>query len=303
MDTDGLRLFVLAAEMLNISAAGRRLGIGPAVAGARLTKLEKQVGRELLNRSTRKVALSAEGAEFLPFAREILAQETAAMAALGHGVNEPAGTLRFALPSSFAQCKFVPLLPRFLDLYPHINLELSVTDMVNSLPLEDYDLVLRGWPPVDGEIETFELSSDSWLLCASPEYLSLYGTPAYPEDLMMHRLLDFSGGQRCQIVSPDQTVVSNYPPVQSKARVSFDDMNTLRVAALVGAGVALTSSCHVAEDLEQGRLVQVLPDYTVGDGTGLWIVCTRSSHKTSKTRALISFLQQDVMALKGADNP
>lgn len=295
MDTDGLRLFVLAAEMLNISAAGRRLGIGPAVAGARLTKLEKQVGRELLHRSTRKVSLSTEGAEFLPFAREILAQETAAMAALGHGVNEPAGTLRFALPSSFAQCQFVPLLPKFLELYPHLSLELCVTDMVNGLPLEDYDLVLRGWPPVDGEIEARELSKDSWVLCASPKYLARYGTPAYPEDLVMHRLLDFSGGQRCQLLAPDQTVVSSYPPAQCKARVSFDHMNSLRLAALEGTGIALTSSCHIQDDLEQGSLVTVLPDYTVGDGTGLWMVCTKSSHQAAKTRALMDFLLREIL--------
>lgn len=78
MDTDSLRLFVLAADLLNISAAGRQLGLAPAVASARLAKLEKQIGADLLHRSTRKISLSLEGAEFLPFAREILAQEDAA---------------------------------------------------------------------------------------------------------------------------------------------------------------------------------------------------------------------------------
>ena len=85
MDTDSLRLFVRAAEKLNISAAGRDLGLAPAVASARLAKLEHEVGAQLLHRSTRKVSISIEGEEFLPFAREILAQRDAAMAALGHG--------------------------------------------------------------------------------------------------------------------------------------------------------------------------------------------------------------------------
>ena len=82
MDTEGVRLFVMAAEMLNISAAGRQLGLAPAVASARLSKLEKQMGADLLHRSSRRVSLSLEGAEFLPFAKEILAQEDAAHAAL-----------------------------------------------------------------------------------------------------------------------------------------------------------------------------------------------------------------------------
>ena len=93
MDTEGVRLFVLASEKLNISAAGRELGMAPAVASAKLAKLEKALGADLLRRSTRKVALSLEGAEFLPYAREILAQENAAHAALGRGNVTATGTL------------------------------------------------------------------------------------------------------------------------------------------------------------------------------------------------------------------
>ena len=118
MDTDSLRLFVLAADKLNISAAGRELGMAPAVASARLGKLEHTLGADLLHRSTRKVALSLEGAEFLPYAREILDQEDAARAALGHGSATPTGTLRFAAPSTFAQLYIAPLLPEFLKRHP-----------------------------------------------------------------------------------------------------------------------------------------------------------------------------------------
>ena len=103
MDTQSLRLFVLAAEMLNISAAGRQLGMAPAVASSKLAKLEHRVGADLLHRSTRKVSLSAEGDDFLPFAREIIAQEDAAFAALGKSQARVSGTLRFAAPSTFAQ--------------------------------------------------------------------------------------------------------------------------------------------------------------------------------------------------------
>ena len=82
MDTQGIKLFVLAADLLNISAAGNRLGISPAVASARLAKLELQLGADLFHRSTRKVTLSIEGSEFLPFAKEIIAQEEASLIAL-----------------------------------------------------------------------------------------------------------------------------------------------------------------------------------------------------------------------------
>ena len=118
MDTDHLRLFVMAAERLNISAAGRELGLAPAVASTRLAKLETELGVELLRRTTRKVSLSLEGADFLPYAREILAQSEAAQAALGGTDVGPKGTLRFAAPSSFAQLHIMPLLPEFQTLFP-----------------------------------------------------------------------------------------------------------------------------------------------------------------------------------------
>ena len=117
MDTQSLRLFVLACETLNISAAGRALGMAPAVASNRIAKLEHLVGADLLHRSTRKVSLSTEGHDFLPYAREMIAQEEAALAALGKGQAQIAGTLRFAAPSSFAQIYIAPLLPLFMDLY------------------------------------------------------------------------------------------------------------------------------------------------------------------------------------------
>ena len=143
MDTEGVKLFVLAAEKLNISAAGRELGMPPAVASARLAKLEKTVGADLLRRSTRKVALSSEGAEFLPFAKEILAQENAAMAAMGFGNEHVSGTLRFTASSTFAQQYIVPLVPEFLEMYPGINLDLRLSDMELDLIQGSFDLALR----------------------------------------------------------------------------------------------------------------------------------------------------------------
>ena len=179
MDTDAVRLFVIAADLLNISAAGRELGLGPAVASARLAKLEKQVGADLLHRSTRKVSLSLEGAEFLPFAREILAQEDAAKAALGHGSNEATGTLRFAASSTFAQLYIAPLVPEFLARHPQVNLELKLSDTQINLIEGGYDLALRNFAIEDSTLRARKLAADKRILCAAPGYLARVGTPQY----------------------------------------------------------------------------------------------------------------------------
>jgi DNA-binding transcriptional LysR family regulator len=175
MDTDSLRLFVLAAEKLNISAAGKALGMAPAVASARLAKLETTLGADLLHRSTRKVSLSLEGAEFLPFAKEILAQENAARAALGQGSETATGTLRFAAPSTFAQLYIVPLLPEFLALNPGINLDLCLSDAQYDLIEGSFDLALRNTALTDSSLKGRKLADDQRILCASPRYLDRYG--------------------------------------------------------------------------------------------------------------------------------
>ena len=143
MDIQSLRLFVLASETLNISAAGRTLGMAPAVASGRLAKLENLLGAELLHRSTRKVSVSLEGQDFLPYARELIAQEEAALAAMGKSKAKIGGTLRFAAPSTFAQLYIAPLLPTFMDQYPDLTLDLHLSDAQFDLIEGSYDLALR----------------------------------------------------------------------------------------------------------------------------------------------------------------
>lgn len=123
--------------------------MAPAVASAKLAKLEPALGADLLHRSTRKVVLSVDGREFLPFAREMLAQEDAARAALGLAYVEPSGTLRFAARSTFAQLYMAPLVPEFLELHPSIDLNLRFTDLQFDLVEGSFDLVLRNSAPAD----------------------------------------------------------------------------------------------------------------------------------------------------------
>ena len=177
MDTNGIRLFIKVAELLNISAAGDQLGLAPSVASARLSKLEVQLGADLFHRSTRRVSLSIEGTEFLPYAKEIIAQEDAAFSALGKGSSEVSGTLRFAASSTFAQRFVAPFLPEFLNKYPKVNVELSLSDTQVNLIQGGFDLALRNYTAQDSSLIGRKLANDTRVLCASPEYLKNRGTP------------------------------------------------------------------------------------------------------------------------------
>ncbi|MAT93685.1 MAG: LysR family transcriptional regulator [Halioglobus sp.] len=294
METEALRLFVLAADMLNISAAGRRLGLAPAVASARLAKLEKQLGADLLHRSTRKVSLSLEGAEFLPFAREILAQEDAARAALGQGDAEVSGTLRFAASSTFAQLYIVPLLPEFLERYPGVGLEMQLSDTRINLIEGGFDLALRNYAIEESSMRARKLADDKRILCASPGYLARYGTPQTPQDLAEHRLLAFTDGPAKALKAPGDLPGSRFPPPQARNRIACDDGASMRIATCAGVGISMNSRWSVYREIADGSLVRVLPDYEIDDRSAIWLVYPKSNVLTAKVRVLIDFLLEKI---------
>ena len=294
MDTDAIRLFVLAAETLNISAAGRSLGLAPAVASARLAKLEKQVGADLLHRSTRKVSLSLEGAEFLPFAREILAQEDAALAAFGRADERIAGTLRFAASSTFAQRYVAPALPEFLSRYPDIVLELKLTDTPMNLIEGGFDLALRNYAIEESSLRARKLADDTRVLCASPGYLADHGAPEDPADLNDHQFLVFMNRPARRLTSSDGRRECTFPPPGNRGRVTCDDGASMRIATLAGVGIAMSSYWNIHDDLRRGTLVRVLPEYQVADQSAIWLVYPKSNVLTAKVRVFIDFLIEKI---------
>ncbi|SNT19885.1 LysR family transcriptional regulator [Tropicimonas sediminicola] len=289
MDIESLRLFVLAAEKLNIGAAGRDLGLAPAVASARLARLEKSVGADLLHRSTRRVSLSQDGAEFLPFAREILAQEAAARAALGQRGVAATGTLRFAAPSSFAQLYIMPLVTEFLEAQPGITLDMRLSDTQFNLIEGSFDLALRSAPLAETALKGRKLADETRILCASPGYLAEYGTPETVEDLETHRLVAFRDRVPRPLMRNGQPAGA-FDPRPERCRLVMDDGASQRGATLAGAGISVNSLWSVYRELVEGQLVRVLPEIEVADGSVLWLVYPKANVLSPKVRVFMDFL-------------
>ena len=293
MDTDSVRLFVLAAEKLNISAAGRELGMAPAVASARLAKLERALGADLLHRSTRKVVLSLEGMEFLPFAREMLAQEDSARAALGLSKPTATGTLRFAASSTFAQLYIAPLVPEFLELHPGIDLDLRFTDLQLDLIEGSFDLTLRASKLADSSFKARKLADDRRVLCASQSYVDRHGMPDRPDDLAAHQLIGFRNQAPKRLVNHNGEA-GEFDPRGANCRVVIDDGASQRVATIAGAGISINSLWSVHREIADGSLVRVLPDYELDDLSALWLVYPTSNVLTAKVRVFIDFLLEKI---------
>lgn len=289
MDTDNLRLFVMAAELLNISAAGRALGIAPAVASARLAKLEQELGVELLRRTTRKVSLSLDGSDFLPYAREILAQSDAARAILGGTKAGPKGILRFAAPSSFAQRHIMPLLPKFHETYPELTLDLRLSDTRFDAIEGSFDLALRSAPLTDSSLRGRKLADDTRVLCTAPSYVETHGMPKTPAELQNHHFIAWSDLEPRPLIGPGGEAAT-LNPSDMICRAILDDGDAQREATIAGAGISINSLWSVSEELASGRLVRLLPGWRMNDHSVLWLVYPRSNVLTPKTRFFIDFL-------------
>ncbi len=293
MDTDALRLFVLASDKLNISAAGRELGLAPAVASARLAKLEREVGADLLHRSTRKVSLSLEGAEFLPYAREMLAQEDAALAALGIGRPQATGILRFTAPSTFAQAYIMPLMPDFLVIHPGVNLDLRLSDVRYDLIEGSFDLALRNSVLEDSSLKGRKLADDKRVLCASPAYLAEHGIPKEPDELGQHQLIAFRD-LTPKPLRRDGQQQGMFAPAQGMCRLVLDDGHSLKLATKAGAGISINSLWSVYQELKDGSLIRVLPDYEIADQSVLWLVYPKANVLSAKVRVFMDFLLERI---------
>jgi len=295
MDTQALRLFVLAADKLNISAAGRELGLVPAVSSARLAKLEHQLGVELLHRSTRKVSLSLEGAEFLHYAREILAQEEAALAALGQGATQATGTLRFTAPSTFAQLYIAPILAKFQGQQPGVTLDLRLSDTQFDLIEGSYDLALRNAPLTDTSLKGRKLADDRRVLCASPSYLATYGVPETPDALRTHKLIAFRH-IRARALKTALGTTATFDPGATKCPLIMDDGLSQKIATVAGAGISMNSLWSVQEELASGKLKRVLPDYEAAEENVLWLIYPKSNVLSPKVRVFMDFLIAEIAA-------
>ena len=192
MATDRLgdmQLFVEAAAAGSLSAAGRKLGLSPAAASARLIKLEAALHARLFERTTRQLRVTDEGRLYLQHCRVALQAIEDAEAALQAGQNQVRGKLRISATSDFGRNLLYHWLDEFSALHPEVSYALSLSDSVSNLLQEDIDLAIRFGLPLDSSLVARRLAPNRRVLCASPDYVARHGEPKTPADLANHRFI------------------------------------------------------------------------------------------------------------------
>ena len=271
----------------SLSAAARELGLSPALISRRLAGLEARLGVRLINRTTRSLRLTDEGAGYYDTCTRVLAEIEEADAAVSAGRVEPQGALKVAIPASFGHRHVAPLIPEFASRYPQVRLALSLSDRNVNVIDEGFDLAIRIAHLEDSSLAARRLAPNRRVVCASPAYLERHGTPRTPQDLAQHNCLtanDF-------VMSWDYKEPDGRPgSVRVSGRYACDNWEVLREWALAGMGVALKSTWDVHRHLEDGSLVSVCPGYTFGSDVAIYAVYPHRRFLPAKTRVFIEFL-------------
>jgi DNA-binding transcriptional LysR family regulator len=264
---EGFYYFTQVVDHGGFARAGRALGIPKSRLSRHVVALEAQLNVRLLNRSTRRFAVTEVGQEVYRHATAMLAEADAALEAVEFARAEPRGTIRISSPVALAQSMLAPILPDFLAKYSAVRLQMHVSNRRVDVLREGFDVALRVRTQPSGEdgLVMRAFGRASQFLVASPDYLARTGAPASPQELRERETLDYGGELD---PGPWQLVAANGESLRAEhtPRVLCHDFIVLRTAALAGLGIAQLPEVVVRKDLESGALVRVLPDWNTPEG-------------------------------------
>ena len=279
--------FVDVVAKGSLSAAARAEGIAPAMIGRRLDALEERLGVKLLQRTTRKIALTNEGITFLEDCQRVLADLENAEAAVSERSARASGHLQISAPAGFGRQHVAPLIPSFLTQHRDVSVTLNLNDRVVDLIGEGIDVAIRIAALSDSSLIGVKLADNKRVVVASPAYIKRHGAPASLDDLAKHNCLAISseGSQR------GWTFRQNGRNVTLKVTgMVCNDGAVLHDWALSGKGLAWRSMWEVGSALESGELVTLLDEFAA-PGNDIYAVFAQRRHLPLRIRAFVDFLR------------
>lgn len=294
---DEMAMFVRIVELSGFSAAGRDLGRTPSALSKAVSRLEARLGVRLLNRTTRALTLTAEGETYFARSQRILADIRDAEAEVVRSRERPRGLLRVNVGVAFGQHQLAQAAPLFLERYPEIRIELSVTDRMVDLVGEKADVALRTGTLPDSSLVARKICDLQRVICAAPAYLARHGMPQTPDDLSQHNCIAISasvklnewpfhatrgakgakGTQGKRIIAVSGNVVAN-------------NAETVLQLALAGAGIVRLGDNIVGEHLRRGNLIPLLTESHWAEPLPLHAVYPQGRHRSAKVGAFLDFV-------------
>lgn len=287
-----MEVFVRAADLGSFSAAARALRMTPSAVSKLIARLEGRLGARLVNRSTRKLQLTPEGAAFYDRSLRILADLDEAERGAAAGAA-PRGRLRVNTNVPFGTHYLIPLLPDFLARHPEVTVDVTLTDTVVDLLEDRSDVAIRVGPLRNSQLVARKLGESRMMLVAAPSYLERHGVPRDPEDLTRHNLLGF-GFARQSNGWPFRDAGGNVTAVVPTGNALVSDGESMRLLVLTGLGISRLSMFHIGPDVAAGGLVPVLEAYNPGDTESIHAVYVGGGHLPARVRAFLDYLVEAV---------
>lgn len=256
---DAMQIFVRVAELAGFTRAAESLGLPKASVSTAVQQLETALGARLLQRTTRRVEMTQDGRAFYERCKDLLADMDELQSMFQQAPQSLRGRLRVDMPSGVARMHVIPQLPAFLREHPRVELELSSTDRRVDLVREGFDCVVRVGLPAEPHLIARPLGHLRMINCASPGYLREYGTPQTLADLASHQLVHYVptlGAKSTGWEYPDGDGYANLPMAGA---VSVNNADAYQAACLAGLGLIQVPAVGARHLIEQGRLVEVLP--------------------------------------------
>lgn len=291
MDLNNLRIFERVASLKSFSAAARSLGLPKSSVSRSVARLEDELGTRLLQRSTRKVALTEAGLVFSQRCKEILAQVDVTVDYVSSLGSAPRGLLKLSAGIGFGVNVLSVVVPRFMAMYPRVDVSIELTSKNLDLIAEGIDIAIRMGPMPDSALMTTRLASVKRYMCASPQYLASRGSPSTLEELAEHdtvEMLGMDGKPRTWNLTDAR---GGSVDVSVRPRLFVNDPLTIYRLVLNGAGIGCLTGYLCVADIESGRLVQLFPELAIPD-VDVNIVFPSSKALSPSARAFVDYMKE-----------
>jgi DNA-binding transcriptional LysR family regulator len=283
-----LDIFARVARTGNMSAAGREMGLSPAVVSKRVSLLEEQVGARLFQRTTRQLTLTETGEGYYKRAVDILNLVEEAEDFVSRRNTKARGLLKVTAPSTFSRLHIAPYLPEFLNRFPEIELDVHLTDDFVDIISRGFDVAIRIGELQDSSLVQKKLAADTRVIVAAPKYLEKVGSaPQTLSDLDFHNCLSAGAQEFWRLQGPD-----GQHQIRVKGNIRSNSAEFVREALLAGLGLGLRSIWDIGPELQRGELKVVLPQYRGSDSVAIYAVYPCRDFMPTKVNALIEFLSE-----------
>lgn len=287
-----LAMLAKVVDLNGFSAAARALGVPKAAVSRAVADLERTLGVKVLERTTRRIALTSAGRLVYPHARRVGEETDAARAAVAKLLSPEARPLRVAADPTYGRVLLAPLVPRFLEAFPQVPLEVALD--ARQLAAGGWDVAIRTRPPQDSGLTQRLLGAPPALLCATPAYLQQRGVPQRPDDLRAHDLLTPEEQElpefRLQLTRGAQRAEVPLSP-----KLAVDDPAVLHAAAAAGLGIGLLPEFLCRQGLVTGRLKAVLPEWTVPAAAALYALYPGALESDPRVQHFTDFLAANIV--------